>query len=653
MRAQLGNFEVILSSYQRGADLAALTSGTSIGASVGPGGKGGPSTIPSAAALMGPTGLVANANTLIGTMSPLLLPSNLTSLALSNTNAKSGIGLESTTLLDERSDFLNHLHQLRRNNSGDDRSDMPGYGLYLIRTPISVLPGDQSIMGKGASVTVQAKHNLTSDLLANTFRGVVVLDTAYQLMDAVTRGQYLPISDDENCECEKAPYLSSPQPPNPCAKHPAANSLDRLSTVTPKTKDGSGSNQRLQQPGPRIMNSLGSGNPASSPHASSGTTAASEVVALYGTENLNKLVCAVQADQESWFRHDPSVLSWLFSELTSAYDYMREQAHQGNYLFQADRLAKLGNLAIFRDYKNLKCERDRWLQELAKQRNEPTSDCNILQHRVRPVDILAFALAVQSVVVDRQLKFDMQVICQRKGCEIGDPYQYCFFNLWPDDDAKHAFNKYVECKWPIHVFSLDPVVEQQNQLDLFSQRTELQLALATAVSSGQVSFQNATSYARRIERDLAAINLNRTAIGFGAGEATYGWRFYPRYQAPPTQSNPRRILSTLVNNGPSMDYTLNKLRLEPGLRECYALVLVPNFAPQIKLTTITNWFDLKTCHPDQELRDHRHDQPRPQGSNRPQRDAATLRLGPLPCGRPRAPGRPPHAARGHAAHAVA
>ncbi len=135
----------------------------------------------------------------------------MTSLALSNKDARSGIGLESTTLLDERSDFLNHLHQLRRNNSGDDRSDMPGYGLYLIRTPISVLPGDQSIMGKGASVTVQAKHNLTSDLLANTFRSVVVLDTAYQLMDAVTRGQYLPIGDGEDCECEKAPLPLEPQ----------------------------------------------------------------------------------------------------------------------------------------------------------------------------------------------------------------------------------------------------------------------------------------------------------------------------------------------------------------------------------------------------------------------------------------------------------
>ncbi len=30
-------------------------------------------------------------------------------------------------------------------------------------------------------------------------------------------------------------------------------------------------------------------------------------------------------------------------------------------------------------------------------------------------------------------------------------------------------------------------------------------------------------------------------------------------------------------------------------------MVVPNFAPQLKLTTITNWFDLKTHHPSQEL----------------------------------------------------
>ena len=67
--------------------------------------------------------------------------------------------------LDERSDFINHLNQLRRINAGDDASDLPGYGLYLIRMPVSLLPSQESIKGKGASVTVKAKHNLTPDVL--------------------------------------------------------------------------------------------------------------------------------------------------------------------------------------------------------------------------------------------------------------------------------------------------------------------------------------------------------------------------------------------------------------------------------------------------------------------------------------------------------
>ncbi len=151
------------------------------------------------------------------------------------------------------------------------------------------------------------------------------------------------------------------------------------------------------------------------------------------------------------------------------------------------------------------------------------------------------------------------------------------------------------------MYSLDPVVDQQNQLDLYSERTELQLALATALATGQVSFENATTYARRLEQDLATVALNRTAVGFGAGETTFGWRFRPRIQSPPTPSNPRRILGILAYNGSGPDYALKNVQIEPGLRECYALMVVPNFVPMIKLTTVTNWYDLKTCHPDQEL----------------------------------------------------
>lgn len=602
MKTQLKNFEIILSSYQRRADLAALTSATSVGAALTPQISNSenvsttnvtqPSapTIPSAVGLVGPNGLVANANTLIGTMSPLLMPSNLTSLALANKGAASNLGLEPVVLLDERSRFLNYLQQLRRINTGDDRSDMPGYSLYLVRMPVSILPGDETIEGKGAVVTVEAKHNLTPDLLATAFWNVVILDTAYSMMDAVTRGQYIPLGDDENCACEDDPPSSQiTNVPVPCQE-----ADDRTQTQGEQASKGSGREQFAGTYGNTNQNISGL------IHGGQGSVPSTEVVELYGRINLNKLVCAVKQDQEAWYRHDPSVVSWLLSELGAAYGFMREQARLGNPLFQPDVFENIGSMALMRNYEALAFHRENWLQELAKQEmSKPSQSGSGL--RIRPVEVLAYALMINAVMVDRQLKYDMQVMAQRKGCACGDPYMYTFHDLWPTPEAQAAFNAYVACKWPIHVFSLDPMVEEQNQLDLFSQRTELQLALAAAISTGQVDFQNATTYARRLEQDLAAVNLNRTAVGFGAGDTTFGWRFYPRIQTPPEPSTLGRIGGILAYNGTGPDYPLKHLRIEPGPRECYALLLVPNFVPSIRLTTVTNWFDLKTKHPDQEL----------------------------------------------------
>jgi hypothetical protein len=107
MKAQLTSFEFILNSYQRVPDAAALTSATSIRAALGkPGpGKSGagatPASIPSAVSLIGPSGLVMNANTLLaGDPSLVLTPANLGNLALGNEGASQGIGLEPKVLLD-------------------------------------------------------------------------------------------------------------------------------------------------------------------------------------------------------------------------------------------------------------------------------------------------------------------------------------------------------------------------------------------------------------------------------------------------------------------------------------------------------------------------------------------------------------------------
>ena len=203
------------------------------------------------------------------------------------------------------SDFINHLNQLRRINAGDDASDLPGYGLYLIRMPVSLLPSQESIKGKGASVTVKAKHNLTPDVLPNTFRNVVVLDTAYSLMDMITRGQFFKIEE---------PGCPSPSKPGD-GKAP-----------TP-----------LRAPATPIGQQV-----PSSPSGAFGNAPSTEVVQIFGADNLMVLVRALQDSQVTWYRHDPSVAGWLLTELGSAYGYMREQAHRNNPMFQPNVFEQVG-----------------------------------------------------------------------------------------------------------------------------------------------------------------------------------------------------------------------------------------------------------------------------------------------------------------------
>jgi hypothetical protein len=113
------------------------------------------------------------------------------------------------------------------------------------------------------------------------------------------------------------------------------------------------------------------------------------------------------------------------------------------------------------------------------------------------------------------------------------------------------------------------------------------------VDAPAVNAQAMQRFTRRLELEMATVQLNKTAVGFSHGADTFGWRFYPRVQSPPTRSSLAALGETVC--GPSTDADLAQRQLEPGQRECVAIIVMPAFVPWITLDVRSNWFSL--THP--------------------------------------------------------
>jgi hypothetical protein len=209
-----------------------------------------------------------------------------------------------------------------------------------------------------------------------------------------------------------------------------------------------------------------------------------------------------------------------------------------------------------------------------------------------PTVALAWAMIVESALLNQQLVQDMRESAAAKGCPCAHEGWLPYFLPDPPQEARDAFNEYVRCRWPIHVFALDPTMQQQNISDVYSGRRELQLAMSLAFVSGNLSASNMMRFARRLEFDAATINLNNTDVGFSHGDETFGWRFYPRFQTPEIESNAVVVFRDLLWGGPGRDALLRQRRLEPGQRECVAVVIMPSFVPYADLSVSSNWFKL-------------------------------------------------------------
>ena len=214
--------------------------------------------------------------------------------------------------------------------------------------------------------------------------------------------------------------------------------------------------------------------------------------------------------------------------------------------------------------------------------------------RRNPIVALAWAIIVESALLNERLADDIREQASLKGCGCGvPPGGLPFFLPHPPPEAVAAFEEYVRCRWPIHTFALDPVTDDQNVADAFSQRRETQLALSVALARGNILPQTFSRLARRTELDAATIALNRPVVGFAHGSDTFGWRIRPRFQTPEIEGTIPAAFGALIG-APTRDYLLSQRQIEPGQRDLTAVVLMPSFVPYATFHFRSNWFRLRS-----------------------------------------------------------
>ncbi|AMV38047.1 hypothetical protein [Planctomyces sp. SH-PL62] len=446
--------------------------------------------------------------------------------------------LEPTVVLDEHSHYLNHLNQLRRINAGDDLTDRPGYGLYLVRIPVTLSPGPKNRRGRGAIITVSAKSLMDRDTMRYTLRNAVINEAVGSL------AQTLGNDPDEDDEPSAGPGV------NPLALVAFADS---------------------------------------------------EV--FYGPDNIDFLrkeagrqLSRELADEP--YHRDARIAQWLRGEFEASYSLLEEavssspssaspQAGTGATAPEEDPLEALGAMVARRDFPKLAALRSRSVDDsvmLASTANGPLDDGAV--NRRRTLDALGFVLRVQAAALNSRLKQD--IVDQLPDVRHEDLRRLNFFDPSPSDEAVAAFKKYTDAKWPLRVYAIEPVIAQQNVADTVARRSTSGLNLIGGGPVGPLRAAGVFSNDAALAEDEAAIRLNPTMVGFGAGESTFGWIFYPRLQTSRSGRPGFAAVADLLQNGLGRDD--KEQSIEPGQRECTALIVMPNFVPKIEFVTVANWF---------------------------------------------------------------
>jgi len=514
------------------------------------------------------------------------------------------ISLEPTVYLDQMKRYIDHLHELRRMSDGDDTADAPGYSLNLVRIPVSILPGRQTQQRYGAEITFRLRPHLHAELLPMTFRNLVVNDLLDQLAVPLTQ-----MLNDVNVRDALSQSNGNIGPAQTVVAGPAELQKFRAA-VQQSISNGKPDDPSYSKVIEAIVNARQVGS-ATRLRTAQRPFPSSQIDDIYGiTEWADIIVAAYQVIKSDipnkGVVHYPDVQSYIQQELNGSYSFLRDAAQ--NF---ANGQTRIG-LWRFCSPQLVSAIRGRRITEIEAMRKEFEDDVKALGAKqstpttTKPLDLevtptLAWAILVDSALLNQQLMQDMGEAAAARGgsfpllnVQSGEWRPY--YLPQPDTREKESFNEYVSCRWPIHVFSLDPEVDQQNIADTYSSRREMQLAMSLAFVSGKLSADNMFRYARRLETDMETIALNNTMVGFSHGADTFGWRFYPRFQSPDTDNNLTVFFRDLLWGGPNRKTLLRERQLEPGIRECVAIVLMPSFCPYADLEASSNWFALDNPH---------------------------------------------------------
>jgi hypothetical protein len=335
---------------------------------------------------------------------------------------------------------------------------------------------------------------------------------------------------------------------------------------------------------------------------------ASQFLQVYGLANCFEIAHqAGDALEEAYvfqgYYHLPDVQSYLREETSAAFRFLA--ANPNLYKeFCGEALVMQVRSQQFNELRNRR--RDFVLR--VRDLSQPV-ECDRPTNFLHPVEYsktaaLAWCIIVDSALLNHRLMQDMRETSTSTGKPCPFPVDGWVEYYLPDPahEVRTAFNEYVKMRWPVYVFALDPVSQEQNIADALSTRRETQLALAIAFTNGLISANSMTKYARRLEAEYETIALNRTQVGFSHGENVFGWRFYPRFQSPDTKSNLEVLFREQLIGGPNRNQLLRDRRLEPGARECVALVVMPSFVPYLTVDSTSNWFAL--ANPKHKVLDH-------------------------------------------------